>query len=231
MRQTTRVRLTVACAALFLSAAAFAADDWDAFWKSVKVSPSPPRDFLEGNTAPKVRNFTVGRLTDDTARAWVMASLRRGRGDMYAYVNLRRDIADAGIFGPPGLSGTSEAIDRYRAEGVVRMSGHPEPEILAVAVIWISPQMRAENPAAQLTEYVIVKAYRRHVDDRMLVYRDGRSEPLNRSGQPGEIRWQLDAGHFFKHPMLGPLWYQEMGWGCVPNNGTITGEICGRLKP
>src|SRR6185436_10317245 len=94
MRQTTRVRLTFACAALFLSAAAFAADDWDAFWKSVKVSPAPPRDFIEGRSLARVQNLTVGRISDETART---DARQRNRSDHRAGSRLGSWRSDVGF--------------------------------------------------------------------------------------------------------------------------------------
>jgi hypothetical protein len=220
---------TAACAALLLGGAAVAADDWDAFWKSVDVSPAPPRDFLEGRAVEKIRNLTVGRLSDATVKQWVLADLRRGRGDGYAYFNLRDDIADAGIFGPPGLNGTGDGIAMRRAAGVVRITGASEPEMLEAGVIWISPQMRKDHPG--FTEYAIVLVYRMSTNKRELVFADGHKEALPRAGSADEIHWQLDTGHFVDHPTLGPLWYQLKGWTCYPDDGTATGEICGRIKP
>ena len=108
--------------------------------------------------------------------------------------------------------------------------GAHELEVLAAGVIWISPQKQKEYPAAELTEYVIVFAYRYPADARVRVLQDGKSEPFPHKGSPGEIHWQLDAGHFVDRATLGPLWYQQRGWSCRPNDGTITGEICARLK-
>ena len=229
MRQTTRVRLTVACAALFLSAAAFAADDWDAFWKSVKVSPAPPRDFIEGRSLARVQNLTVGRISDETARTWVLADLRRGLGDTWASYNLRRDVADADVFGPPGLISTSAGIDQMRAKGIVRIIA-PDLDWVAGGVMWVSPQVLKEHPEARLTEYVIVLAYRRPVGKGTTFYKDGRVEVAT-NPVASEVRYQIDSGRFYVHPTLGPLWYQTKGWTCLPNDGTVVGEICGRLKP
>jgi len=208
----------------------FAADDWDSFWRSVKVSPAPSRDFLEGQDDVVVRNLTVGRLSDDTAKAWVLADLRRSRGDNYSLYNLRRDIADAGIFGPPGLNGTSEEIDRLRGQGIEKFTGDLSIDVVTAAVVWVSPQQRREHPDIGLTEYVIVLLYRMPPGRRAKQYADGRSEPFALADAI-QLRWQLDSGHFFEHPALGPLWYQHRGWTCVPHDGTLTGEICGRLRP
>src|SRR5690348_6780798 len=99
---------------------------WKEFWASVRVEPAPPKNFLEGPFTGRVDNLTQGKISDETARRWVLASLRRGRGDAYAGQHLRDDIADAGIFGPPGLNGTREQIQTMRAKNIdhIEMAGH-----------------------------------------------------------------------------------------------------------
>src|SRR3954469_10291916 len=107
---TTRLALL----AMLVASGALATDapTWAQYWHSVKVEPPPPQTFLD---APpfhgKILNLTTGRLTDDIVKQWIDADLRRGAADSWTERNLRRDIADAGIFGPPGLNGTSEGID------------------------------------------------------------------------------------------------------------------------
>jgi hypothetical protein len=205
-------------------------DPWEAFWHSVKVEPAPRRDFLEGPFNGKILNLTDGRLPDDTVEAWVLADMRRGRGDLYASYNLRRDIADADVFGPPGLNGTGEGIRNARQQGLVRVKGPLSPDVVAAAVIWISPAQRQELASFGLTEYVIVQAYRRAKGRVTRVYRDGHIETDQTTGA-ADVYWQLDCGHFVDHPVLGPLWYQSRGWTCKPDDGTPVGEICGRVMP
>lgn len=223
------MRLTIALVALLLSSVACATDDWDAFWKSVKVSPAPPRDFIDGRKLAKIQNLTVGRIPDDTARTWVLADLRRVLGDTWASSNLRRDVADADVFGPPGLISTSAGIDKMRAAGIVRIVA-PDLDWFAGGVVWVSPSTQKEHPEARLTDYVIVLAYRRPVGKATTFYKDGRVE-VETNPTVSEVLFEIDCGHFYVHPTLGPLWYQTKGWSCRPNDGTVVGEICGRLKP
>lgn len=225
--------LTACCFVLALVACApkddtsARADPWESFWRSVKVEPAPRRDFLEGPFNGKILNLTDGRLPDETVEAWVLADMRRGRGDMYALYNLRRDIADADVFGPPGLNGTGDGIRNSRQAGLVRIKGSLSPDVLAVGVIWISPAQRQEFAKLGLTEYVIVQAYRPVKGRVTSVYRDGRIETQQTTGTE-EVSWQLDCGHFVDHPTLGPLWYQSRGYTCKPDSGSL-GKICGRV--
>jgi hypothetical protein len=203
---------------------------WSTFWKSVNVAPPPPADFLD--RAPFQGNFlnlTHGRLSDAIVTQWIEADLRRGQGDRYATNNLRRDIADAGIFGPPGLNGTSVQIDDELAKHVVRVEATGDARTIAAAVIWLSKEEQRANPHADLTDYVIVQVRRATGKPRVQIYRSGASAPLGKPREPGELTWQLDTGHFFVHPVLGPLWYQQNGWACHPDDGTQLGEICGRV--
>jgi hypothetical protein len=225
-----------------LGASAFAAkpaatppahEAWESFWRSVKVYPPPPRDFLEGRFDGKVVNLTQGRLKDETVRAWVLADLRRGRGDSYSYTSLRRDIADAGVFGPPGLNGTSGGIDAERKNGVVLLEMEPTNEVVAAAVIWVPPDERKRYPAVGLSEYIIVLKYlpapRTGTPER--VFADGRREAIVLPPPSNSAYWQLDIGHFADHPVIGPLWYQKLGFSCLPNDGTVMGHYCGLLEP
>jgi hypothetical protein len=45
------------------------------------------------------------------------------------------------------------------------------------------------------------------------------------------MSWQLDTGTFVADRTVGPLWYQLRGWKCTPGDGTVTGGLCGLLKP
>jgi hypothetical protein len=199
---------------------------WKAFWASVHVEPAPPRNFLAVEFDGRVDNLTNGKLSDETARKWVVADLRRGRGDSYAGHQLRDDIANAGIFGPPGLNGTDAMIRTYRERKVDHIESPWTPKVIAAAVIAVPKQ--AQDSLA-LTDYVIVLMYRMQPGPMTLVYRDGRRELLANNRQD-QLYWQLDTGHFFRHPTLGPLWYQEMGWSCVPDS-TALGKYCGLVKP
>jgi len=205
---------------------------WSAFWQSVHVDPPPPESFLdEAPFRGKVLNLTTGRLSDDVVRQWVSADLRRGKADAWATNNLRRDITDSGILGPPGLNGSSEGIDAERAKHVVRIEGDDYAETIAAAVIWVSKDAQRTNPGAGYTDYVIVHVRRTTGRPLTEVLRSGARAPYGKLRKAGELYWQLDTGHFFIHPVLGPLWYQQDGWSCQPNDGTQMGEICGRVKP
>jgi hypothetical protein len=202
---------------------------WEALWTSVKVDPPPPGNFLDVSFDGRIDNFTNGQISDTVARKWVFADLRRGTADTYAAMNLREDIANANIFGPPGLNGTGPAIRAMRANGVERIEGPDKPDIIAAAVIAVPQPMTAEQREAGLTNYVIVLLYRSTRGKTTMIYRDGRHE-ASEGGRDGELHWQLDTGHFFEHPTLGPLWYQKNGWSCRPDD-TAVGQLCGRVKP
>ena len=228
------MRILSSIVATLVASTALAADamSWNDFWHSAKVDPPPPPDFL---VAPsfhgKILNLTTGRLSDEVVRQWVEADLRRGNADRWTGDHLRRDIADAGIFGPPGLNGTSESIDADRAKGVVGVESKDYAETVAVGVIWLSKEDQRSNAGLGLTDYVIVHARRMTGRARVRILRNGAREPIGNPPKPGELRWQIDTGHFFTHPVLGPLWYQQSGWGCHPDDGTRLGEICARVKP
>lgn len=234
-------RLASFILAIALGTAAFAAkpapspsagNTWEAFWRSVKVYPPPPRDFLEGTYSGKISNLTQGKLDDQTVRAWVLADLRRGRGDSYSLLTLRRDIADAGIFGPPGLNGTSDAIASERAKGVVMLELEHDNEVVAAAVVWVPPDERKKYADVGLSEYVIVLKYlpKQSTGSADRVFADGRREPLVLTPPSKAPHWQIDIGHFVAHPVLGPLWYQKLGFSCRPNDGSVTGHYCGLLE-
>ncbi len=194
------------------------------------MSPAPPKDFLDG--APyrgRIQNLSGDRLSDETVEQWILADLRRARADAYATYNLRRDIADAGIFGPAGLNGTSETIDRERARGTQRIEYQGHSEVVSAAVVYLSEGERRTDVRAGHTEYVIVLVSRATGVKRARVLRDGGREPFGRQREKGELTWQLDTGHFVAHPVLGPLWYQEKGWACIPNDGSPNGAICGKV--
>lgn len=226
-----KIRLGIIATLVATASLAGSAPSWDEFWHSVKVDPVPPANFIDVPAfRGKVLNLTTGRLSDDVVRQWIQADLRRGVADTWAAKNLRRDIAEAGIFGPPGLNGTSDAIDSERAKYTVRTEG-PDSEIVAAAVIWLSPEDRRVYARLGFTEYVIVLAFRIPTGQRFRVFGSGAREPIPSSLKPGELHWQLDTGHFFTHPVLGPLWYQQTGFTCIPDDGTRVGEICARVKP
>ena len=235
---TNKTRFSVCMLAVLICVASIASElkpastkpvSWDTYWASVKVSPPPPRNFLDASFSGRIDNLTNGQISDATARKWVLADLRRGMGDMYAAQNLRDDIADANIFGPPGLNGTGRGIQSLRAKGIERIEAPTLPVVIAAAVISVPKQVQTDNPVDGLTDYVIVLLYRSKPVKATAIYRDGRREVMETKSSE-ELRWQLDTGHFFEHATLGPLWYQKNGWSCRPDD-TVLGKLCGRVKP
>jgi hypothetical protein len=116
-----------------------------------------------------------------------------------------------------------------RYQGVERLEAPTMPDVIAAAVISIQQPMQAEQLAAGLTDYVIVLLYRSKPGKTAVIYRDGRRE-VSEIKSNGELHWQLDTGHFFEHPTLGPLWYQKNGWSCEPDDPGM-GRLCSRVKP
>jgi hypothetical protein len=212
-----------------ISATAWAGDAWRDYWVSVNVEPAPPRNFLDVEFKGRIDNLTRGALSDATVRQWVLADLRRSMGDLYASQNLRDDIANAGIFGPPGLNGTTDLIEELRAAGVDRIDAPMMAEYLAAAVVPVSRETQQKNPDVGFTDYVIVLLYRPRAAGGVTIYTNGQREPIASSANR-EPRWQIDTGHFVAHPTLGPLWYQERGWTCRPDSSAV-GQICGLVKP
>ena len=203
--------------------------DWREFWLSVNVEPVPPRDFLDVEFNGRIDNLTGGRISDETARQWVLADVRRSMGDLYASHHLRVDIANAGVFGPPGLNGTSDGIEEMRDKGIERVEAPMMAEIAAAAVIAVPKELQAKEPEAGLTDFVIVLLFRPKTAEAVLVYGDGRREVFA-SSKEKELRWQLDTGRFIEYPAVGPIWYQERGWSCRPDD-SVVGTLCGLVKP
>jgi hypothetical protein len=204
-------------------------ESWRSFWLSMNVEPPPPRNFLDAKFTGRIDNLTGGQITDATARQWVLADLRRSMGDLYAAHNLRDDLANAGIFGPPGLNGTSDLIEDLREQGIDRIEAPLMATFIAAAVIPVSKEMQASNPDVGLTDHVIVLLYRRSNAGGVTIFNDGHREPIA-GGSDSELRWQIDTGWFVDHEVLGPLWYQQRGWTCRPDE-TVVGKLCGLVKP
>jgi hypothetical protein len=97
----TAILACAACSPADKAPVAAASASWDAYWASVKVDPPPPKNFLDVDYSGRIENLTDGKISDETARKWVLADIRRGVGDAYVSLNLREDIANADIFGPP----------------------------------------------------------------------------------------------------------------------------------
>jgi hypothetical protein len=202
---------------------------WQSFWSSVGVNPPPPRNFLDVKYTGRIDNLTDGKLSDATVRRWVLADLRRAKGDLHAGFQLRDDMANANVFGPPGLNGTGAGIQAARAKGVHHIEGATLVNVVAAAVIAVPKKTQAESPRSAFTDFVIVLMYRQSPNATTLVYRDGRREEIGRKND-GTLYWQLDTGRFYEHPVLGPLWYQENGWSCVPDDSAV-GKLCGLVRP
>jgi hypothetical protein len=202
---------------------------WRSFWLSVNVEPAPPRDFLDTKFTGRVDNLTQGAIPDATARQWVLADLRRSMGDLYASHNLRDDIVNAGVLGPPGLNGTADLIEDLRDQDVDRIDAPLMASFIAAAVIPVSKETQANNPDVGLTDYVIVLLYRRSNTGGVTIFNDGHREPITGSSDK-ELRWQIDTGWFVDHEVLGPLWYQQRGWTCRPD-ATVVGKLCGLVQP
>ena len=205
--------------------------NWDAYWLERGVRPPPPRNFLEGEFNGKLLNLTEGRLSDATVRMWVLADLRRGRGDSWATCQLRLDITNADVFGPPGLNGTGAGVERALERGAVSIDAEPTFETVAAAVVTVSKQLQADHPELGLTDYVVVLMNRSTGKPTSLVFTDGHKEPFGAARDAGELRWQLDTGAYVADRTVGGLWYQLRGWACKPDDGSVTGELCGLLKP
>lgn len=204
---------------------------WNEYWHARGVNPPPPRDFLEGMFGGTIQNLTGGKLSDATVRKWVLADQRRGRGDQWGGEHLRLDVVNAGVFGPAGLNGTDQYVERELARGVERVENDGAAEIVTAAVISVPKTLVAENRGVGLTEYVIVLVFRATGKGGLRVFRDGRTEQVPPPKKTGELWWQLDTGAFIADPTVGPLWYQLRGWTCVPNDGSVTGKLCGLVKP
>jgi hypothetical protein len=206
-----------------------APDAWGAFWRARGVSPSPPRDFLDGREAPtEIFNRTNGALTDEVVRKWVVADLRRSMGDIWAANHLRSDLIAADVLGPPGLNGTARTVEKERAHGTVRIECAPSP-VVAAGVIAVPGDVRERLAFAELTEYVIVLTTRATDQPCHRTLASGAVEDLQRRRPPGTLGWQLDTGRFHEDPVLGPLWYQARGWSCG-ERGPLE-ELCALVRP
>jgi hypothetical protein len=207
------------------------AHNWEEFWTLRGVAPPPPRDFLEGGFNGRILNLTDGRLSDHLAQQWALGDLRRGRGDLWATYQLRSDIVNADVFGPPGLNGSGQGIEFLRGKGVVHIDAADKFETIAIAVVSVSKAQQAKEPGSGLTDYVIVLLNRSTGKSGTFVHGDGHREEAPSGGAQGALSWQLDTGDFRPDPIIGPLWYQLRGWTCRPNDGSVAGEICGKLQP
>jgi hypothetical protein len=180
--------------------------------------------------APLILNLTNGILPDDVVRILVMADLRSGRGATWAGDHLRLDIVNAGVFGPPGLNGTSNVIATERAKGALEVSC-PAGTVLAAAVVAISKNTRRRAAWAGLTDFVIVQTSRASGEPCKRILVGGKTEAVPARRARAELSWQLDTGELRDDPVVGPLWYQARGWSCKLGGTGALDEICSLLQP
>jgi hypothetical protein len=195
------------------------------------VSPAPPKSFLDYDAEPsKVLNLTDGLLGDDVVRSWILADVRRGKGDAWAANHMRLDIVNAGVLGPPGLNGTDHSIETERAKGTVEMACKAGTTA-AAGVISVPKDTQRRIAWAGLTDFVIVQVFQATGEPCIRRLSDGTTEPMPVRRQRGELSWQLDTGEFRDEPVLGPLWYQARGWRCKMDGTGDLDEICGLVQP
>jgi hypothetical protein len=213
--------------------AAASGERWRAFWSARGVSPAPPEDFLDApvQPLPQIVNATAGRLDDETAKKWVVADLRRGRGDAWASMHLRLDIANAGVLGPVGFNGTDEGITSSLAKGVVQIACPPAlSRTAAAAVVAVPQELRMGAPRLGLTPFVIVFRYEHGDGACEQLFGDGHREALPQRRSPGVPSWQLDTGSLRDDPVVGALWYQADGYSCDPAEDSPIGALCGVVE-
>lgn len=207
-------------------------DAWDEFWRARSVSPPPPKDFLEyEGPLPEMLNLTHGLLTDETVRKWIVADLRRGKGDGWAGNHLRRDLVNADVLGPPGLNGSERGIASEMNAGAVELRCKSSFPVVAAGVISVSKETQRRIAWARLSDFVIVQVTQSTGESCSRVMLDGTVEKLPVRGQRGELHWQLDTGELREDPVVGPLWYQANGWSCKMDGTGMLDEICGLVRP
>jgi hypothetical protein len=181
---------------------------------------------------PEILNLTAGAISDEVARRWVIADLRRGMGDQWAACHLRADIVDADVLGPPGLNGTKQSILENRAKGVIGQNCRPASFVtIAAAVVAVSEGLQFRLAEAGLTNFVIVQTLQATGKAEERIFADGHRESIGSFGPAGTLIWQLDTGQFRDLPIVGPLWYQARGWRCHPDGTSPLDEICALLRP
>jgi len=205
--------------------------DWDDFWRAHSVSPPPPKSFLEYDVEPaEILNLTHGLLGDDVVRKWILADVRRGKGDAWAANHLRIDIVNAGVLGPPGLNGTDRSIATERSKGTLAVTCK-SGTIAAAGVVSVPKEQQQQKSWAELTAFVIVQVFRASGEPCVRTLSDGTTEALPVRRRRDELSWQLDSGEFRDDPVIGPLWYQARGWSCRMDGTGDLDEICSLVQP
>jgi hypothetical protein len=190
-------------------------------------------DFLDAPAAalPEIINRTGDAADDATVRRWALADLRRLQGDNWASDNLRMDVVNADVFGPPGLNGTDVGIRRHTSEGLLAVRC-PPPNIVKAAVVRVPVALqKAVTRDVGLTDFVVVLMYRGAAEGCERIHRDGSRDTLPPHVREGAFSWQLDSGEFRTDPVVGDLWYQARGWTCRPDPGDVIGSLCGVIGP
>jgi hypothetical protein len=207
-------------------------EPWIGYWRSHGVAPAPPRDFLEWvQPMPEIVNLSHGTLSDETVRQWVIADLRRGQGDLWAFCHLRLDLVYANVFGPPRLNGTDDMVLQELSKGAVALDCPSAYVTEAVGVIAIPKDIQRTVGRGLLTDYVVVTRRRSKGVGRQRVLADGTRVPLPPYHSTGELSWQLDTGGIRNDPVVGPLWYQERGWACHIDGRSPLDGICALVAP
>jgi hypothetical protein len=194
------------------------------------VSPAPPKDMMDDGVQPdEILNLTHGLLADDVVRKWIMADVRRGRGDAWAMRNMRLDIVNAGVLGPPGLNGTDRGIATEMTKGTVALNCDSSP-IAAAGVIDVPKELQQRLAWAHLTDFVIVLVYRPRGIPCSRTLSDGSKEEMPLRRRRGQLTWQLDTGEFRDNAAIGPIWYQARGWSCPMDLSSELDEICAHVR-
>ena len=207
MAQATRRGLGWALVSILATGCAGHAT-WESYWRDHGVSPAPPPTFLDPPNlrVPRVLNLTNGALTDEVARKWVLADLRRTEGDAFAFGHNRADIVNSNVLGPPGLNA---APIRQQPDLGATVTSAVTPSVIAAAIVSVPADVQHKHQHAVLTDFVIVLVVRRAGSD--------------------ELVYQLDTGDFRDNSVVGPLWFQLRGWKCKDPPRSMPDEICARV--
>lgn len=201
---------------------------WSEYWLAHGVVAVPPESFLQiSGVLPPIGNFTYGAMKDDAAaRRWVLADLRRNAGDSWAVSHLRMDIVNAGVLGPPGLSGDGAAIEREKAHGTVEIRCETS-HLVAAALLGVPEAMRGLMQLANDAAFAVALVFEDSGQPCLRVKPDGATESLRPARNAGELTWQVDLGEYREEPGIGPIWYQSRGITCTSSD---YGPLCAFAK-